>query len=66
MHFGGGFILDRPWGRSRTLLRAIPDSLGEKTLSVEYVRHIVSKVYVIFVDEIYERVLGYDCTIHPE
>ena len=30
--------------RSRALLRAILDSVGDKTLSVEYVRHIVSHV----------------------
>lgn len=51
--------------RSRTLLRPILDSLGEKTLSVEYVRHIVSNIDAIWpcdpalVAEIYERVLGH-------
>jgi hypothetical protein len=51
--------------RSRALLRVILDSVGDKTLSVEYVRHIVSHVDVVwpcdpaFVAEIYERVLAH-------
>lgn len=50
---------------SQGLLRPILESIGDNTLSVEYLRHIVSHVEDIwycdpsFVAEIYERVLGH-------
>ena len=51
--------------QSRTLLRTILASIGDRTLSVEYVRHIAWNVEAIwpsdpaFVAEIYERVFAY-------
>lgn len=51
--------------QSRTLLREILGSLGDRTLSVEYVRHITWNIDAIwpcdpsFVAEIYERVFAH-------
>ena len=54
--------------RSGTLLRAVLGSIGDKTLSVEYVRHITQNVDAIwpsdpqFVAEVYERVFSHQET----